>query len=128
MSILINILENGEGVEILIFGAVHGREIIQARKDIYHAKHIMTRFKYHIINKSQCTEYNVTANDIASIAELDIQASMNNPGFIMAIIESEYLHFNLTEAWLAYVEEHISKIKSFKNRRTALEWINLSLL
>jgi len=122
MSIQVNILENGEGVEIKAFGIVYGHEIIQAHEEIYNEKYLRNQ-KYHIIDKSKCTEYDVTAEDIASIAKLDKKASIINPNIIVAIIESERLLFSLTKLWQKHVEEYVFKTRSFVDRNTALEWV-----
>ena len=122
MSIQVNILDDGEGVEVLAFDVVHGREIIQAQSEIYDKKYL-SKQKYHIIDKSKCIEYDVTADDIAAIADLDEQAAQINPNIVVAIIESETLRFSLTEAWQARVEDFVFKTKSFSERSKALLWI-----
>ena len=127
MSIVIKTLEHGEGIEMIYFGTVQGKEIIQIRNQIYRDKYKTEQYKYFIINKLQCTEYDVTADDILSIVKLDIQAATINPNIIMAIIESKYLQFSLTEAWYVQVEDYLSKIKSFNNYHSALSWIQDNL-
>jgi len=122
MGIKVNILENGEGIEVLAFGVVHGHEIIQAQSEIYDEKQLRKQ-KYHIIDKSKCTEYDVTADDIAAIAKWDEEASRINPYIIVAIIESEILQFSLTEVWQASVEDFVFKTASFNDRNAALQWI-----
>jgi len=122
MSIEVNILDDGEGVEILATGIVYGREIIQSHQKIYDDKHLRKQ-KYHIIDKSKCTEYDVTAKDIEVIAGLDKKASIINPNIIIAVIESESLQFSLTRVWQAYVKKYIFKTKSFKSRDLAIDWI-----
>lgn len=119
----IEILESEGGIEIFIFGVVTGKEVVCSRKNIYDDDNIKCRYRYYIFNNFECTEYDVTADDIALIAELDIQASKTNPQILMAIIESENLQFSLTEVWQAHVEEHISNIKSFADRQSAISWI-----
>lgn len=122
MCIKVNILENGEGIEILATEVVTGREIIQAMEEKYDNAHI-SKQKYHIIDKSKCTEYNVTSQDVQSIANFDIKASEINPHIVMAVIESEYLQFSLTKLWQKHIEDYVFKTKSFVNRKAALEWI-----
>lgn len=119
----IKIINNLEGIELLAIGSVNGSEIIDARHKIYDAKQVIQNYKYILLDNSHCTEYNITANDIISIANLDIEASKNNPNIIMATIESEHLIFSLTEVWHAHIEEHITKTKSFSNRHSAITWI-----
>ena len=116
------LLEGGVGVEVLATGVVCGREILAAHREIYDKKHL-SKQKYHLIDKSKCTEYDVTAHDIAAIVELDEEASKTNPNIVVAFIESETLQFSLTEVWQASVEDFVFKSKSFKDRNTALEWI-----
>lgn len=120
----IKIITTAEGVEFQAFGAISGTEIMQTRLKIYNSKQTLEQYKYLIFNNSQCTEYNITANDITTIADLDIRASRKNPNIIMATIESEYLMFSLTDAWHAHIEDHITKIKSFSDRNSALIWID----
>jgi len=122
LTIKVNILENGKGIEILASDVVYGYEIIQAHEKIYDEKYL-TNQKYHIIDKSKCTEYDVTAEDIETIAELDKKASRVNPNIVMAVIEPERLLYSLTNLWQAHVEKHIFKTRSFANREQALEWI-----
>ena len=122
MSIKINILESGIGVEILALDIIYGGELILAHKLVHNNKKLSNK-KYYIIDQSKCTEYNVTWKDIKSIAELDKKASELNPNRIVAIIESENLEFNLTELWQCLVEKFGLKSKSFANRNLAEQWI-----
>lgn len=122
MSVRVNILDNGEGIEILATDVVTGHEIIEAHEKIYEKSHLSNQ-KYHIIDKSKCTEYVVTAEDIESIAKLDKKASEINPNIVIAIIESESLQFSLTGLWQLHVEDSVFKTKSFTDRNTAVEWI-----
>lgn len=123
MAVEVNLLEDGIGVEIIATGTVTGREIIQAHKKIYDINMLHGQ-RYHIIDKSKCTEYDVTAHDIEIIAELDKQAAAINPKIVIAIVESESLHFSLTKLWQAHVDDYVFKTKSFLGRGPALEWID----
>lgn len=122
MSIKINVLENGAGVEILAFDIVHGNELIQASEKLYDNK-VFENIDYYIFDQSKCTEYAVSSNDIASIAAVDKKVSKINPNRIVAIIESENLEFSLTDLWQCHVEKFGLKSKSFDNRIMAAHWI-----
>lgn len=122
MSIKINILENGAGVEILAFDIVYGNELIKACKKIRNNKD-SANIEYYIFDQSKCTEYAVSSSDIASIAAVDKKVSEINPNRIVAIIESESLEFSLTELWQSHVEKFGLKSKSFDNRIMAAHWI-----
>ena len=119
MSVKTKILDDGKGVEILATKAVYGREIISALHYISPLENI----KYHIINKEDCTEYYVTADDMSAIAKIDAEISKINPDIILAIIESKYLNFSLTQLWQDHVENFIFQTKSFTERPSAISWI-----
>jgi hypothetical protein len=123
MTVKVNILENGEGVEIVATGVVNGREILQAQEQVYDEKYL-ANLRYHIIDKTDCTEYDVSVNDIMSISALDEKASAINPDIVVAIIESKHLRFSLSNLWQAKVDNFIFKTKSFINRQEAISWIN----
>lgn len=123
MGVRINILEDGRGVEILAEGVVHGREVIDAHKRIYDERYLK-RQRYQIVDKSACTEYAVTAEDIDAIAKLDRKASIVNPDIVIAVIEARGLQFSLTELWQAHLAECTFLTKSFRDRETAVKWIS----
>ena len=126
MTIQVNYIDNGRGVEVLASGLVTGKELISAHSKIYAADKLSNQ-RYHIIDKSQCTEYNVTAADIKIIAQLDRQAAQVNSALIMAIVESNTLEYSLSELWQAYVEPFIQHCQSFSNRTDAEQWIRDTL-
>ena len=122
MTIEVDYIDNGRGVIIRQSGVVTGKEIIAAHDKIY-KQHQLHCQQYHIIDKSKCTEYDVTAKDIEIIAELDEKASAINANIIIAVIESESLQFSLTNVWQAYVKTYIFKTKAFATRALAIDWI-----
>jgi len=122
VGIKINILENGRGVEVLAEGVVQGWEIIDAHTRIYDERYL-ERQCYQVIDKSACTEYAVTADDIDAIAALDRKASIVNPDIVIAVIEAKALKFSLTELWQAHLAECTFLTKSFRDRQSAVEWI-----
>lgn len=122
MAIDVMYIDDGRGVLIRQSDTVTGKEIIAAQKWIYQ-KHLLKPQQYHIIDRSWCTEYDVTAIDIETIASLDVKCARLSPNMIMAVIESNYLQFNLTDVWQAYIEDKIKYSKSFSNQVEALRWI-----
>ena len=122
MGIQVHILEDGRGVEVLAEGIVQGRDIIDAHQKIYDEGHLR-RQRYQIVDKSACTEYAVTADDIDLIAELDRKASIINPDIVIAVTEARGLQFSLTELWQAHLAECTFLTKSFRDRETAMKWI-----
>lgn len=126
MSVKVNILEDGKGVEIIASGVVTGSEILAIQRERYNEARFQKQ-RYQIIDKSQCTEYNVTYKDIDMISKYDREAAEVNQNIIIAIIESESLQFSLTQLWQTHIHDCALLTKSFKNRDNALKWIEKNL-
>ncbi len=122
MSVTVNFLEQGRGVEILAEGVVCAAEVLAASHRMY-AEERLGRQRYQIIDKTRCTEYALTADDIAALAEMDIQASKINPDIVIAVVESAHLQFSLTELWQAHLEECPFRTQAFQSREQAEAWL-----
>ena len=126
MTIQINYLDNGIGIEIIASGIVTGKEIIEAHKEIYNEENLRKQ-KYQIIDRTHCTQYQVTSAEVQRISEIDNNASEANPNIILAVISPSSLQFGMTRMWQAYLEEDRFVTKIFQDRKSADEWIKSQL-
>jgi hypothetical protein len=126
MTIQINYLDNGIGIEIIASGIVTGEEIIEAHKEIYNEENI-NKQKYQIVDRTHCTEYQVFANEIEEISEIDNDAEKINPNIIIALVSPTTLQFGMTRMWQAYLNEDHFVTKIFQDRKSADEWIKTQL-
>jgi hypothetical protein len=126
MTIQINYLDNGIGIEIIASGIVTGEEIIEAHKEIYNEENI-NKQKYQIVDRTHCTEYQVFANEIEEISEIDNDAAKINPNIIIALVSPTTLQFGMTRMWQAYLNEDHFVTKIFQDRKSADEWIKTQL-
>lgn len=126
MPVDINYLDNGIGIEIIASGIVTGTDIIKAHEKIYNQENL-SRQKYQIIDRTHCTNYQVYAEEIEIIAELDNKASEKNPNIIIAVVSSTSLQFGMTRMWQAYLKENRFNTKIFSNRKKADAWIKSRL-
>ena len=122
MGVTVRFLQQGRGVEIVAEGVVRGTEVLAANREIYEEPRLR-RLRYQLIDKSACTEYALTANDIAALAELDIQAARINPDIVIAIVEAQGLQFSLTELWQAHLRDCPILTRAFDSRDEAEAWI-----
>jgi len=125
MPVEVNLLE-GRGVEILATGVVYGHEIIKANKEII-SNEDLGSIQYKLIDKSACTEYSVTADDIKKITKLNGLIAKANPNIIMAIVESKTLQFSVTDLWQTIVKKYNFENNSFQDREAALEWVKKNI-
>jgi hypothetical protein len=126
MAIQINYLDNGIGIEILASGIVTGEEIIKAQEEIYNEENLQKQ-KYQIIDRTHCTEYQVSSEDIERISDIDNRASEVNSYIIIAVVSSTPLQYGMTRMWQAYIKEDRFMTKIFVDRKSADEWIKLQL-
>jgi hypothetical protein len=126
MSIEINYLENGAGIEIIASGTVTGSEIIESHKEIYNAENV-ERQRYQIIDRTECKEYSVSIAEVERIAEIDKKASDTNPNIVVAIVASTDLQFGMSRVWQVYVEKSKFVTKVFRDREDAESWLKEKL-
>ena len=122
MTIKVNYIDDGVGVEIVATGCVTGDEIIDAHQEIY-SPDILKKQRYQIIDRTECKEYIVSSEDIKKIAEIDKAASNSNPDIIIVIIASSDLQFGMSRIWQVYVEDSKFETKIFRDRITAEKWL-----
>ena len=102
MTIKVKCLDNGLGSEMTASGIVTGEEIIEALKEIYNEENL-NKLKYRIIDRTNCTKYQVYPEEIEKIAEMDDKASSINSNLIIAVISTTSLQHGMTSMWQAYL-------------------------
>lgn len=122
MPVQINIIQGGIGIEFISSGVVTGQEIIEANNKIYTRENLLS-LKYKIIDRSNCTDYQVTAEEIKSIAAQDIEASKINNNIVILLISPTALQYGMTRMWQMHVEATGFRSEIFKNRDSANEYI-----
>ena len=126
MAIQINYLDNGIGIEIVATGTVTGEEIITAHKEIYNDENLRKQ-KYQIIDRTHCTKYQVSSEEVEEISDIDNRASEINPNIIIAIISTTSLQYGISRMWQAYIKDNRFVTKIFEDRASADAWIKNQL-
>jgi len=126
MTVVVNFIDDDKGVEIVASDIVYGHEVIAANETIANSQQLAS-LQFHIIDKSNCIEYNVSSADIFQISKYDQLFTRINPNIVMAIIESKSLRYSLSILWQCIVKRHRLNNKSFIDRASALKWINEQL-
>jgi len=122
MTIEINYLDGGIGIEIIAVGIVTGAEIIEAHKIIYNETNLKKQ-RYQIIDRTNCKEYSVSSDEVQKIAGLDNIASATNPNIIIAVISPTKLQYGMTRMWQLYLEDNRFTTEIFPDRKNADQWI-----
>ena len=126
MPIEIKYIDGGIGIEFIGSGVVTGADIIAANKEIYRNENF-SRQRYKIVDRTNCTEYRVSNEEIRIIAEQDKAASKTNPNIIVSLISTTDLQYGLSRMYQAYVGDSGFLTEIFRDRKSAEEWIEEQL-
>lgn len=122
MTVQVNYIDDGVGVEVVATGIVAGDEVVAAYSKIY-APDILAKQKYQLVDRMQCEKYFLSAGDLKTIADLDKAAAEVNPNIIIAITSPSELMQQAAEIWKSYVESSHFVIELFTDRTSAIVWI-----
>ena len=118
--------DGGIGVEFIGSGIVTGADIIAANKKIYSNKDF-SKQRYKIVDRTNCTGYKVSTEEIRIIAEQDKAAAKTNPNIIIALISTTDLQYGISRMYQAYVRDIGFLTEVFRDRKSAEEWIKNQL-
>jgi len=122
MPIKVNFIDDGKGVEFMSSGIITGKEIIEANKEIYTPQHL-PKLRYKIIDRTNCTDYRVTSNEIRIIANQDKEASKINNDITVLLVTQSILQYGMTRMWQMLSENTGFKSEIFDAREKADEYI-----
>ena len=126
MSIQIEYLQDGYGIEFFGTGIVTGEEIYDANNIIYSGESL-ARQKYQILNLSDANRVRVSQDEAVKLANQDIEASRTNPDIVIAIVATLDHAFGLGRMWEAHVNKSSFETMVFRKREEALAWIDKRL-
>ncbi len=123
MPVRVNFSKDGARVEFISEGVVTGDEIIEANKKIYTRENLV-RLRYKIIDRTGCTDYRVTSEDVLIIANQDKAAAKINSNIVVLLISTTPIQYGMSRMWQAYTDDLGFHAEIFKDRKTAYAWLN----
>ena len=126
MPIEIQYTEDKIGVVFCAVGRVTGEEIIAAQKTIHDSEGFVD-LRYWIVDRSRCTEYTVSTDEVSQIADMDNNAAKRNPHLLMALVSESDLQFGVSRMYEAQIDANGFKTMSFRDRASAEKWIENEL-
>lgn len=127
MPVTINIRHDGSVIEFIASGVVTGKEIVEANEKIYTREHLL-RLRFKIIDRSACTDYDVTTQEMETIARQDLEASKINRNITVLLVSSTDLQFGMTRMWQALTENTGFRSEILRDRESADQYINARFL
>ena len=126
MPLEIKYVEGGTGVEFISSGVLTGTEIINANKQVYDSDNF-NKQRYQLIDRTGCKKYQVSSEEMRTIAEQDRAAAETNPHILVALVAKSALQFGMSRMYEIFVSECGFLTAIFPDRESAMEWIEKEL-
>ena len=122
MTISIQEIGNGAGIELIASGTIYDRQIIAALSEVY-ADSNFPQLQYLLIDRSACTRYYVGHAEIRGIVDMARTAATVNSSLIKAIISPNAFSNQIAEMWKVQLTDVFAHIGTFYEREEAIKWI-----
>ena len=126
MTIYLKFNDDRTGLEAIASNQVTISDFMGACSEAFNNTNVVNQ-KYQILDFSQCTDFELSSDDINNLSQLAINASKINPNIIMAIIAPTDLVFGMSRVYEVYAEESGFKIKVFREKSQAESWVETLL-
>ena len=126
MPIELKYVDEGVGVEFIVKGLVTGAEIIAANNRVY-GHEAFSKLRYQLLDRTDCTDFQVSNEEIEAIAAQEIEAAAVNPHMIVAFVSTTDLQYGITRMYQAHVGDRGFLTGLFRDRASALAWLKAQL-
>ena len=123
MPVELKYIDDSNGIEMVGTGIVTGEEIYNGFKE-YYSGDMLLKTKYLIANFLDVENFNVSNEDVISIADQEIQASKTGLKRLFALVGEQDFIFGLLRMWEAHTFRSGFETMVFRDRDKALTWIN----
>lgn len=109
------------GVVWRYWGQVDGEELLHSNMEIYGDERF-DALKYQIVDLTRITEFNVTRDDMMTIAAYDKAAAMSNPRIRIAVVTHHTAARTLTRLYETTNTESPWTVRLFEDLNEARRW------
>ena len=104
-------------------GLVTGEEMINHKNDLYEKSDNDNQIEFQLCDFSNVEKVEITAKEVAILAEQDKQGSLMNPNMLIAVVAGSDLMFGLGRMWQTLVDDSSFKAGVFRSLEEANSWI-----
>ena len=124
MPIDIKDLDNEQGVIILGYGILTGKEYINALKShLSQSDAKFKKYRYSLSDYTKVTQLDVSSSDVGLVAKLCEKASVTNPNIVVAVVADNDITFGMSRMWEILSDKTNWGIMVFRKREDAEKWI-----
>jgi hypothetical protein len=114
------------GVDFIATGRVTGQQILVADSELFQDERF-ANIRYLLVDRSQCTKYDVTSDHVRSLVELFKAAAKINPGLVVAFTSSANVQYGMARMLETLLDQTGLRIAVFHELPAAQEWIEATL-
>jgi hypothetical protein len=124
MPINIKVLHDGMGVLYDCYGALTGKDFIDANDQIMTFSDEIKHLRYGFIDTMEIADISVSESEMMVIASQDEKiASFIQHSVIVAVVAKSVFAFGLSRIWSSLIEHTGWETMSFRDRLTAESWV-----
>ena len=97
MPVRLKTLDRGAGIEFYAYGRVTGQDIIDANREAY-SEERLRKTRYQLIDRTECTDYKVSAAQMHSISKQEIEAAKINPDIKILIVAPSTFKYGMARS------------------------------
>ncbi len=126
MPIDVALVKNGEGLLFICFGALTGRDFLEAKRRLLQFPKRLEKCAYGIIDQFAATSIEIAPTELQEIVELDVRiASIMRLGAIIALVAPQDENYGISRMWQDAVEATAWETMLFRSREEGEAWLRL---
>ena len=122
MPVKLNYEYEGAGAVLIGSGTVTGDELRHCNDQMY-APDRIHRLRYQLCDFREITDFEVSSDELRSIAQQDNAAATQNPDITIAIVANRRVIYGMARMWQAFVDEASFNTHVFRTMDEAQVWL-----
>ena len=102
MPVTIQYENNKEGIIVTAKGIVNGREFVEKLGEYFQDDEIIQNYRYGLNDFTQVEKFNISPNQIFSLAKIHIKASKVNQNIIVGFAINKPFIYGMVRIWQGY--------------------------
>ena len=102
MAVIFQYENNKQAIIVTAVGTVDGKEFLQKMEEFFSDEQTIRNYKYGLNDFTKVEKFNITSNQLFSLAKLHIKASKINQNLIVGFAINKSFLYGIVRIWMAY--------------------------
>jgi len=124
MPIEIRVLQDGMGIWYLCHGRLHGKNFIDANRQLLAFSDRLKRARYGLVDETEIDDVRISESEMLTIvAQSKKIAAIVPQGAVVAVMAKDNYALGLARMWGSFIEHTGWETMTFRTRWKAISWI-----